>query len=284
MRVACRLSTCHSRSVTPFCAQKLAATPGLHVAKNHPLEAQEDDLAHELRLAHEELSQDRQEAEAKKRKSRGQSRQHLHRQPSEEADSSSPYAIAPQTYVTTQSQAKATSLHQRVSLDDVHPGKVHVTIYMESRCPACRKYTTTYLKQVIEEVGNIVQLRVVPFGNADATSATDEAVKYNTTALLKPLLKQLESPWSNPSHAPQLKFKCQHGSGECMGNAWESCLMEVAPHHEDFFPVFDCVESRGCAAGMKPPDCVDYPAFVADGYSTSFSLWMALCHEGIRDL
>jgi len=248
------------------CAQKLAATPSLHIARNHQLDAQEDaDLAQELKFAHEELTRDRQEAEAKKRKPRSQSRQ----LPLPVTDSAAPPAIAPARALQTKSQAKATAAGRKVSLDNVGPGKVHVTIYMESQCPAFRKYTTTYLKQVLQEVGDIVHLRVVPFGNADATSATDEAVKYNTTALLKPLLEQLESPWSDPTHAPKLKFKCQHGSDECMGNAWESCLMEVAPHHEDFFPVFDCVESRGCAAGMKPPDCVDYPAFVADGYACS---------------
>ena len=58
------------------------------------------------------------------------------------------------------------------------------------------------------------------------------------------------------AHSPKVKFKCQHGGDECMGNAWESCLLEVAPRHEDFFPVLDCVESRGCAEGVKPPDCV----------------------------
>ena len=29
-------------------------------------------------------------------------------------------------------------------------------------------------------------------------------------------------------------------------NAWETCLQKVAPKHEDYFPVVDCMAARGC--------------------------------------
>ena len=70
----------------------------------------------------------------------------------------------------------------------------------------------------------------------------------------------------NPKAAvPNLLFQCQHGFEECEGNAYEACLQDVAPNHKDFFPVFDCVESRSCPEGKYPPDCVDTPANVMQG-------------------
>ena len=40
---------------------------------------------------------------------------------------------------------------------------------------------------------------------------------------------------------------CMPFSNVCMAaNAWETCLQNVAPKHEDYFPVVDCMAARGC--------------------------------------
>ena len=140
--------------------------------------------------------------------------------------------------------------------------KVTVTMYMESECPACRRFSTTYLKQMLDAVGDVVDLKIVPWGNGKVTDAKQADIVFNSTALLGPLLKGMRNPGSTQ---PQLRFQCQHGSDECMGNAWEACLVHILPRHQDFFPIFDCIESRGCADGMSPPSCVDYPPYVAEG-------------------
>ena len=150
------------------------------------------DLQRELRLAHEDLIRDRQEELKDKRPS---------------SHSSSPSSkIEGQRHLRQQSARRDVARTHRsetkpnmVSLN-ANPNKVLVTIYMESLCPACRKYTTTYLKQVLEApgVGKIIDLRVVPFGNAHATDAENADIKYNSTAQLQTLLKQMESPWNDP--------------------------------------------------------------------------------------
>ena len=55
-----------------------------------------------------------------------------------------------------------------------------------------------------------------------------------------PVLKQLETPGANV----QILFQCQHGVDECKGNAYESCLQDVGKEHQNFFPVFDCIEAE----------------------------------------
>ena len=133
--------------------------------------------------------------------------------------------------------------------------KVTVVMYMESECPSCRRFSTTYLRQVLQApgVGDIIDLKIVPWGNAKVTDFTDAGKVFNTTQQLTSILEQLQTPWDK---RPNLKFDCQHGRDECLGNAWEACLVSTVPRHQDYFPVFDCIESRGCAAGMAPPKCV----------------------------
>ena len=79
---------------------------------------------------------------------------------------------------------------------------------------------------------------------------------------LLPILDQFAQPW-NPT--PDLKILCQHGESECAGNAWEACIQDVAPNNEVNFPILHCIESRSCAEGIKPPDCVAAPADVVQG-------------------
>ena len=150
--------------------------------------------------------------------------------------------------------------------------KVALTMYMESECPACRRFSTTIVKQILEApgVGEIVDFRAVPWGwgkvveapTAQQLKANPEAFNVlNRSAQLLPILSRLGA---RDAETPPLHFECQHGEGECTGNALEACLQDVAPNHERFFPVMDCIESRTCAEGMKPPMCLGQPKDVAD--------------------
>jgi len=163
-----------------------------------------------------------------------------------------------------------------VGSTDKNPEKILIKMYMESKCPACRKFSTTYVKQILQTPGlsDVVDFEYVAWGWGQIQEAPSEKqlelnpkADYtdnvlNHTSLLEPILKLMENPKKT---VPSLMYQCQHGFEECEGNAWESCLQDVAPDHKDFFPVFDCVESRGCPEGTKPPDCVDTPANVMQG-------------------
>ena len=150
---------------------------------------------------------------------------------------------------------------------DENKDKVLVKLYMESQCPACRRFSTTYLKDIVEAPGmsDIMDLEYVPFGYGKVlrplrAGEGDLDNWLNHTSELLPLLQQMTEPWKPK---PVFKVVCQHGEEECLGNALESCLQDVQPKMKFNFPVFDCIEHRGCAEGMKPPDCVASPSDVA---------------------
>jgi len=156
--------------------------------------------------------------------------------------------------------------------------KVVLTMYMESECPACRRFSTTIIKEILAApgVGEIVDFRAVPWGWGRVIEAptpqqarnNPEAFNIlNRTAQLLPILERLGAM---SAETPPLHFACQHGDGECQGNALEACLQDVAPDHQQFFPVMDCLESRTCAEGMKPPSCVGQPTEVLGGCMEEF--------------
>ena len=155
----------------------------------------------------------------------------------------------------------------------------------QSKCPACRKFSTTYVKQILESpgVGDVVDFQYVSWGWGVIEEAPSEHQLelnpkadfsdnvLNHTSQLTPVLHELQhpakaaGPGEVPPLAPELLFQCQHGFEECEGNAWEACLQDIAPRHQEFFPVFDCVEARSCPEGVRPPECVGTPAAVMQG-------------------
>lgn len=137
---------------------------------------------------------------------------------------------------------------------------------------------TTVLKELLETPGftDIVEFQAVPWGwgrVVEAPSASQMAKndtggnQINTTVALLSLLQGLGSieQETNP-----FQMVCQHGFEECQGNAMEACVQDVEPDTAKFFPVFDCIESRSCAEGMKPPTCVGPPTEVAGGCFEEF--------------
>ena len=65
------------------------------------------------------------------------------------------------------------------------------TLYYETLCPDCRQFMTTELYKAYQSVLDIVNITVVPYGNARET--------YDST---------------NQTY----QFVCQHGPEECLGN------------------------------------------------------------------
>ena len=76
--------------------------------------------------------------------------------------------------------------------------------------------------------------------------------RINTTSALLSLLQKLGASYAGSAGGnPQpFTFSCQHGWGECMGNALEACIQDVQPDYTKFLPVFDCIESRSCAGHL----------------------------------
>lgn len=74
---------------------------------------------------------------------------------------------------------------------------VKVGVFFESLCPDCRDFFLNQVAPAISEVSSITQLVLIPYGNAKYTI-------INST-----------------SEHPDIKFTCQHGPEECVGNILE---------------------------------------------------------------
>ena len=201
--------------------------------------------------------------------------------PTARKTSSGIMAAAKRTVATNMLQEAAAPAEPAAKGADQKPEKILLKMYMESECPACRKFSTTYLKEILnaQGMGDIVDFKIVPWGWGVIESApTEKQLELNPkadysdnvlneTSKLMPILTAIQN---RNARVPSLMFQCQHGFRECEGNAYESCLQAVAPRYEDFFPVFDCVEARSCAENIKPPDCVDSPGNVMQGCLSEF--------------
>ena len=182
---------------------------------------------------------------------------------------------------------------------DNNDKKVLVKMYMESECPACRKFATTYLSDIVNAPGmlDIMDIEFIPFGFAkiyrpltpeelkvDPSGSQQENLLNHTSQLLT-MLDKFNQPWEPE---PQMRTLCHHGEDECEGNGWETCLQDIVPSPKDFLPVFHCMESRSCAEGLKPPDCVGKPNDVVVGCVQEFGQGrvdvnqLVQCYRGTR--
>jgi interferon gamma-inducible protein 30 len=90
--------------------------------------------------------------------------------------------------------------------------RVKVYFYMESLCPFCGIFATGTLKNMMNEIGEIVELSMIPSGNMrpDAEGT----------------------------------LQCQHGPEECAGNRVEACAMHLHPDQDVWFPFVLCFEEN----------------------------------------
>ncbi|XP_076456849.1 gamma-interferon-inducible lysosomal thiol reductase-like [Babylonia areolata] len=109
--------------------------------------------------------------------------------------------------------------------EDLQASPVDFELYYESLCPDCRQFITQQLYQTFTQVGHIMNLTLVPFGNAQESKQGDRWV-----------------------------FQCQHGKQECVGNLLETCAIHALGGNMDqIMPFIYCVESsqRSPMAAVK---------------------------------
>lgn len=91
--------------------------------------------------------------------------------------------------------------------------KVDVALYYESLCPDCQLFIRQQLYPTYLKIGDIFNLTLVPYGNAEETKRGDKWV-----------------------------FQCQHGPNECLGNLIETCAISLLKNISVSFPFVHCFE------------------------------------------
>ena len=93
--------------------------------------------------------------------------------------------------------------------------KVAVALYFESLCPDCQLFIRQQLYPTYLKVGEIFNLTLVPYGNAEEKRKGDKWV-----------------------------FECQHGPKECQGNLIETCAIALLKNISVSFPFIHCYEGN----------------------------------------
>ncbi|RUS87390.1 hypothetical protein EGW08_004844 [Elysia chlorotica] len=91
--------------------------------------------------------------------------------------------------------------------------KVEFVLYYESLCPDCRQFITEMLYPHYSNLSSIMNLTLVPYGNAQERKVGDKWV-----------------------------FECQHGEQECIGNLIETCAIALVKDITKYFPFINCME------------------------------------------
>lgn len=91
-----------------------------------------------------------------------------------------------------------------------HP-KVNISAYYETLCPGCRHSFLTNLMRAHQEIGDFLNIELVPYGNARA---------YENNG--------------------RYQFVCQHGEEECFGNSFQGCALKIHSF-EDTFKLVYCM-------------------------------------------
>lgn len=92
---------------------------------------------------------------------------------------------------------------------------VSIGLYYEILCGGCRDFIARQLYPVYLKVGNIMDITLVPYGNA-------------------------EERWDGT----KWEYTCQHGPAECVGNLIETCAISVLANTSSYFPFIHCLETN----------------------------------------
>ena len=92
---------------------------------------------------------------------------------------------------------------------------VNIALYYETLCGGCRNFITTQLYPTYLKVGNIMDITLVPYGNA-------------------------EESWDGQ----EWRYQCQHGPAECVGNRIETCAISILQNTSVYFPFIHCLETN----------------------------------------
>ncbi|RWS05992.1 hypothetical protein B4U79_05208 [Dinothrombium tinctorium] len=112
--------------------------------------------------------------------------------------------------------------------------KVNISLYYETYCPFCRKFVTEQLYPTYVAVGEIMNIELVPYGNAQ-----HREFKNGT-----------------------IQFECQHGPSECVANMIHACVINLVKDMKLIMPFINCMESQEDPASSAKLCCekvgIDY--------------------------
>lgn len=102
--------------------------------------------------------------------------------------------------------------------------KVALDLYFESLCPDCQLFVRQQLYPTYLRIGEIINLTLIPYGNAD---------EYREG-----------SKWV---------FECQHGPKECEGNLIETCAIALLNNISASLSFIHCFEESAERSGDPQP-------------------------------
>ncbi|XP_054714191.1 gamma-interferon-inducible lysosomal thiol reductase-like [Uloborus diversus] len=94
--------------------------------------------------------------------------------------------------------------------------KVSLDVYYETDCPDSMRFITHQLYPMFQEMEDIVDIKLVPYGKA-SENFNEVTRKYD--------------------------FRCHHGPSECYGNTIQSCVISMYPETKDHLGFINCMES-----------------------------------------
>jgi len=104
--------------------------------------------------------------------------------------------------------------------------RVRLVLYYESLCPDCKVFITDQLWPTYKKISSIIDLDLVPYGNAQERQDGDTWV-----------------------------FTCQHGAEECLGNIIETCALYVGGSVNVSFPFIACMEMSSQSINESATQC-----------------------------
>ncbi|XP_005107684.1 gamma-interferon-inducible lysosomal thiol reductase [Aplysia californica] len=103
---------------------------------------------------------------------------------------------------------------------------VDLTLYYETLCPDCQNFWKGMLYPTYQKIGSIMNLTVVPYGNAREYKDGDH--------------------W---------RFDCQHGEEECLGNIIQTCAIAIVQNKSVYIPFIHCMETSGISVKSAAEKC-----------------------------
>lgn len=150
--------------------------------------------------------------------------------------------------------------------------RLSVILLSEARCPNCVDFIESKPLTDTLTVLDAIDFEYVPWGNAyhNLKSCGGSPDKYDKSLMscwIKSCLENPESCYDGP-------LMCQHGHGECVGNAVQMCVIEQTKSDPaKYMPFIKCFES-----GKHPSDLTDGPACA---HATGINWQKAqLCFQG----
>lgn len=149
--------------------------------------------------------------------------------------------IPPRFWCTSPDVAHACQVTRQCdawSQPETNAPKVNFALYYETLCPDCKEFTAGQLSPVFFKIGDIMNLDLVPYGNA--------------------MQKQVGDKW---------EFTCQHGPMECLGNLIQTCAIHIIGNMSRAYPFVGCMEGSEQTPNISGLQCakqfgIDYKAIL----------------------